>query len=223
MKKKIICGSNQLLLFINLSFNTILLSSGAFDHGTATGKGMLQIDLTWNPFNYFENGQSYTVISYGVKDKIDLHGYYADHGNYENGVDSYYYGIFFQFLDLKYLDLATAIGKRKMKNLNYSHIFFPQLLYNFKILDGYTIGGSIVRIQKDTEKLMNNMNTDWFSIDIALFIPLKKYFLKYNKIDDIKLGVGVFRTGMKDLTKKNIYMPTYSLDIKFKINMSEAK
>jgi len=203
-------------VFIILLFDSIILASGAFDHGTAAGKGILQIDLTWNPFNYFENGQSYAVISYGVNDKLDLHGYYADHGNYKNGVDSYYYGIFFQFLNLKYLDLATAIGKRKMKNLNYSHIFFPQLLYNFKIYDGYTIGGSIVRIQKDTEKF--NMNTDWFSIDFALFIPLKKYFLKYKKIHDIKLGVGAFRTGIKDLMQTSTYMPTYSLDIKFRID-----
>tara|TARA_B100000586_G_scaffold148419_1_gene107825 strand:+ start:617 stop:1246 length:630 start_codon:yes stop_codon:yes gene_type:complete len=207
-----------LLILIIFLFNAKLLASGAFDHGTATGKGKLQIDLTWNPFNYFENGQSYAVISYGIKDRIDLHVYYADHGNYKNGVDSYYYGILFQFLDSRHVDLATAIGKRKMNNLNYSHFFFPQLLYNYKIYDGYTIGGSFVRIQKDTEKLMKNMSEDWFAIDIALFIPLKRYFLKYNKIDDVKLGIGVFRTGIKGLLQKTTYMPTYSLDIKFKIN-----
>ena len=71
-----------------------LFSSGAYDHGTSTGKGKLQIDLTWNPFNYFKNGQSYVVLGYGLTNKLDLHGYYSDHGNYNNGVNSYYYGIF---------------------------------------------------------------------------------------------------------------------------------
>ena len=31
-----------------------LLASGGFDHGTSTGKGQLELDFTWNPFNYFK-------------------------------------------------------------------------------------------------------------------------------------------------------------------------
>ena len=117
------------IIFLILFVNTVW-SSGGYDHGTSTGKSKLQIDLTWNPFNYFENGQSYIVIGYGITNRLDIHGYYCDHSNYNNGVDSYYYGLFFQFLDSKYLDLATAFGKRKMTNLEYDHFFFPQLLYN---------------------------------------------------------------------------------------------
>ena len=58
-------------------------------------KNKIQIDLTWNPFNYFEYGQSYVVFGYGITNKIDLHSYYADHSNYNSGVDSYYYGLFY--------------------------------------------------------------------------------------------------------------------------------
>ena len=103
---------------IIILFN-IALPSGAFDNGTSTGKNKIQIDLTWNPFNYFEYGQNYVVISYGITDKLDFHSYYVDHVNYNNGVDSYYYGLLYQFINSKYLDLASAIGKRKMKNLTY--------------------------------------------------------------------------------------------------------
>ena len=90
----------QLVLIIIL-FNSTS-ASGAFDHGTSTGKNKIQIDLTWNPFNYFDYGQNYVVIGYGITNKMDFHAYYADHGNYNNGVDSYYYGLFYQFIDSKY-------------------------------------------------------------------------------------------------------------------------
>ena len=194
----------------------IVFSSGGYDHGTSTGRGKIQLDLTWNPFNYFKYGQSYLVVGYGISEKIDVHGYYCDHGNYHNGVDSYYYGIFYQFLDLEYLDLATAIGKRKMMDLNYGHFFFPQLLYTINLNRDYSIGGSIVRIQKDTDQLLKKKDVSWFAIDIALFIPLTKYFKKYKGIDEVKVGVGTFRTGLGKNFKKTPYMPTYSLDFKFK-------
>ncbi len=205
---------HSLVLFLSLV--CILSSSGGYDHGTSTGKGKFELDLTLNPFNYFENGQSYAVIGYGLSDKIDLHGYYADHGNYENGVDSYYFGIFYQFYDSKLIDLATAIGRRKMKNLDYGHFFFPQLLYNVKINNNYTIGGSLVRVQKDSEKLFYNSDTDWYAYEIALFSPITKYFEKYKYIESVKFGIGLFKTGLTSLRDNKKFMPTYSIDFKFK-------
>ena len=50
----------KLLYYISLY--TILFAGSGFDHGTAAGKGNLDLSLTWNPFNYFENGQSYIMI-----------------------------------------------------------------------------------------------------------------------------------------------------------------
>ena len=194
----------------------MMWASGGYDHGTSTGKGKLQIDLTWNPCNYFKNGQSYVVLGYGITNKIDLHGYYADHGNYHNGVDSYYYGIFYQFLDSKYLDLATAIGKRKMMNLDYSHFFFPQILYNINLGNGYTIGGSFVSVKKDTNPIMQRTKTDWFAIDIAFFIPLTRYFKRSRTIEEVKIGIGAFKTPIGIDLEPPSYMPTYSVDIKFK-------
>ena len=97
---KIITGNitrSSIIFFV--LFVSMIWASGGYEHGTATGKGKLQIDLTWNPFNYFENGQSYIVIGHGITERLDIHGYYCDHGNYHNGVDSYYYGLFYQFLD----------------------------------------------------------------------------------------------------------------------------
>ena len=216
-QQKVIMGdTGRFSIVILILFVGLLWGSGGYDHGTSTGKGKLQLDLTWNPFNYFENGQSYIVIGYGITKRLDIHGYYCDHGNYHNGVDSYYYGLFYQFLDSKYLDLATAFGKRKMMNLEYGHFFFPQILYNVKLYNGYSLGGSFVNIKKDTEPLIKKTKTDWFAIDIAFFIPLTKYFKKSRTIEELKIGIGTFRTGFNKHLMTSPFMPTYSVDIKFK-------
>ncbi|SVD92527.1 uncharacterized protein METZ01_LOCUS445381, partial [marine metagenome] len=45
--------------FIILALAVVpLFPSGGYDHGTSTGKGLLELDFTWNPFNIFEQGQS---------------------------------------------------------------------------------------------------------------------------------------------------------------------
>ena len=71
-----------------------LNASGGYDNGTATGKGKLGLNLTWNPFNYFPKGQSFIVASYGFSEKFDIHGYYSIA---TSGVDNYYLGLFYQF------------------------------------------------------------------------------------------------------------------------------
>jgi hypothetical protein len=216
-QQKVIMGNaGRFSIVILILFVGLLWASGGYDHGTSTGKGKLQIDLTWNPFNYFENGQSYIVIGYGITKRLDIHGYYCDHGNYHNGVDSYYYGIFYQFLDSKYLDLATAFGKRKMMDLDYGHFFFPQLLYNVKLYNGFSLGGSFVNIKNDTVSLLKKTKTDWSTIDIAFFIPLTRYFKKSRTIEEVKIGIGTFRTGLGNDITPSLFMPTYSIDIKFK-------
>jgi len=194
-----------------------LFSSGAYDHGTSTGKGKLQIDLTWNPFNYFKNGQSYVVLGYGLTNKLDLHGYYSDHGNYNNGVNSYYYGIFYQIHGSKHLDLSTAIGKRKMADLDYNHIFFPQILYNIKLNKGYTIGGSMVNVVSESYSINRKTNSSWLTFDIALFIPITKYISKIKKIDEVKIGIGFFNNGLNKKNEASVFLPTYSVDIKLNI------
>ena len=75
-------------------FTTQLFASGAYDNGTSTGKGKFKFDLTWNPFDLIDYGQSYIVSSYGLTDKLDFHGYLSKHPeNYY----SYYFGIFYLF------------------------------------------------------------------------------------------------------------------------------
>ena len=212
---KVIMGNIfRLSIIFFVLFVSMIWASGGYDHGTATGKGKLQLDLTWNPFNIFENGQSYVVFGYGITNRLDIHGYYCDHGNYHNGVDSYYYGLFYQFVDSKYIDFATAIGKRKMMDLDYSHVFFPQILFNIKLGKGYTIGGSSVNIIKGSELFSKGQNKSWLTFDIALFIPLTKYFQKINRIEEIKVGIGVFNNQLNEQNNSLLYLPTYSIDIK---------
>lgn len=164
----------RILIFIILIL-TNSYSSGGYDHGSPTGKGNLQIDLTWNPFDIIEYGQSYIVLSYGITNKIDFHTYFSRESD---GTEQLYYGLMTTFFQNKHLDLSTAIGKRD--RLEESHFFFPQLLYNFKLQNDYTIGGSIVNVSKNF--LDNNMGITY---DVSLFSPLyeknKKSFIPYFK------------------------------------------
>ena len=194
----------------------IAYTSGGFDHGTSTGKGQLQLDFTWNPFNYFQNGQSYIVLGYGINKNLDIHAYITDHVGDRKIIDSYYYGLFYQFIDFKSLDLATAIGRRKIVSKKYYHIFFPQLFYNFKFKNDFSIGGSIVKVQKESKNIFKKTNDSWHTFDIALFIPITSLFSKYKKIDNVKLGIGLFKTEFLKTRNNTPFLPTYSLDIKFK-------
>ena len=92
MKPKLIC-----LIF---SVAT-LFGSGGYDHGTSAGKGNWDISLTWNPFNYFKQGQSYVVLGYGITDRLDIQGYYSN--TYREN-DNFYGGIFYQFFESSQAD-----------------------------------------------------------------------------------------------------------------------
>ena len=101
------------LIYLLISFSTIF-ATGGYDHGTSAGKGNLDLSLTWNPFNYFEQGQSYAVIGYGLTDRLDIHAYYSYMKELKNS--NYYGGLFYQLLNSKYFDLSTAIGMRAFKD-----------------------------------------------------------------------------------------------------------
>ena len=109
----------KLIKLIILS--TTLLASGGYDSGTSAGKGNWDISLTWNPFNFFEQGQSYAILGYGLTEKIDLHAYYSSSDKSNN---NYYAGVFYQFINSKTFDIATAIGIRGYSESSKIHLFF---------------------------------------------------------------------------------------------------
>ena len=201
MIKKIII----IVLFLNKIF-----ASGAFDHGTSTGKNLFEIDLTWNPFNYFKNGQSYIVVGYGLTEKIDFHGYYSVH---QENFSSLYYGLFFQFHESNTLDLATAVGLRKNLNTKYSNVFFPQLLFNIKLKNQINIGGSFVNILGH-KKI--NINSIPIASDVGIYFPIQNFFKKNKMIKEVKFCISLFNPVTNTLVEKNKFIPTYSIDIKFK-------
>ena len=200
MIKKIII----IVLFLNETF-----ASGAFDHGTSTGKNLFEIDLTWNPFNYFKNGQSYVVVGYGITNKIDFHGYYSIH---QENFSTLYNGLFFQFYESNKLDLATAVGIRKNLKTNYSNIFFPQLLFNIKLHNQINIGGSFVNILGH-KKI--NINSIPIASDIGIYFPIHNFFKKNKMIKEVKVCLSLFNPVTNTLVEKNKFIPTYSVDIKF--------
>ena len=203
--------SSRVTLVYFLSFILYLVplsGSGAYDHGTSTGKGKLELDLTWNPFGIFIDGQTYVVLGYGLSDRLDFHGYFAHHEY--SGLDNYYYGIFYQFLRTKYVDLATALGIRQFRQKNSIDLFLPQLLYNIRIISGYTLGGSIVDIRTIKKHPLGRSGT---ALDIALFIPITNYISVPNWVEEVKLGVGIFRPGSYKPLGREI-LPTYSIDVK---------
>ena len=205
MNLRFIYWFTSLLILISFSLN----ASGGYDNGSSIEKGNIGIDLTWNPFNYWEKGQSYAVISYGITDKFNLHGYYSTP---VKGNDNYYIGIFYQFIKYKYLDLATAIGARHYNPKFEKHLFGPQLLYTIHPSKIFSIGGSIVNV-RDVKKNFKNIG---ITIDFGLIIPILKKG-KFNKgIYSIDFTIGAFKPILWK-PKKGIWHPTYSFD--FKVNV----
>ena len=187
-------------------FSHLLWASGGYDHGTATGKGKLELDLTWNPQDRIKHGQTYAVISYGITDRLDLHGYVAHH---QGGFETWYTGIFYQFLDRKSLDLATAVGIRRRFDKNWTHLFFPQLLYTIYASENIYLGGSLVNLMDDM--VWKNGKSMGVTIDFALFFKIQ---YQSKLVESIAVGFG----GFHPVTYKpdSYFLPTYSIDIKFK-------
>ena len=186
-----------------------LFPSGGYDHGTSTGKGLWELDFTWNPFNLFEQGQSYVVFGYGVTERMDIHGYYSVH---TEGFHSYYAGLFFQFLKSEKVDLATAAGMRINRENKNNDLFFPQLLYTIKLKDEYSVGGSFVNIMDDLNQPLESSSV---AMDIAFFIPLYRYLSLPDYVKDIKLGIGLFNPVTNSAVNPGKFVPTYSIDVKF--------
>jgi len=194
-------------IFVIFYYSTsIVIASGGYDNGTANGKGKLGLDLTWNPFNYFPEGQSYIVASYGFSEKFDIHGYYSIP---VSGSDNYYLGLFYQFYKNKYMDLATAVGVRQYRPKSHRHLFAPQLLYTLYVFNGLRFGGSLVAI-RDIDKNNELIRT---TVDIALIIPLFKSRSVNSKVNSIDFCIGAFKPVLWAPFKGG-WHPTYSFDIK---------
>tara|TARA_Y100000996_G_scaffold28842_1_gene20460 strand:- start:2557 stop:3228 length:672 start_codon:yes stop_codon:yes gene_type:complete len=190
-------------VFIVLILIDINKASGAYDKGTSTGKGRFELSITFNPMGIVPYGQNYSVLSYGLSSSFDIVGYYSYH---KNGTISQYLGTLYQFYNSKNLDLATAFGIRH-KDKGEIDIFAPQLLYNYHLNDGYSIGGSIVRVIEN--ETFNNNGT---AIDITIYKRMNS--LINNKIKDAYIGFGFFKNSAADLSKDKLYLH-YSLDFIF--------
>jgi hypothetical protein len=199
------------LKYITLLLPLTLWASGAYDHGTAAGKGNLELDFTLNPFKYFDQGQSYVVFGYGLSNRLDLHGYYSVP---QKGSDNYYLGVFYQFLDTKYLDLATALGVRKYVDNSTTHAFAPQLLYTVILGKGYRIGGSLVDIRSQNLEVRKGT-----ALDMGLYIPVVKSTNSDRLFQQVGFVVGAFRPVLWK-PKWGEWYPTYSVDVKLNFNGS---
>ena len=193
---------NLIYLFL---LNTILFGfdSGGYDNGSLAGKNNLDMSITWNPNNYFKNGQSYIVLGYGLTNKIDAHAYFSYR---HNGNSNYYGGFCYQIYKSNYIDIATAFGIRKYFELKETHIFFPQLLFTYHLTSKLSIGGSSVQIRR-SENFNNKIGNT-----LDLFFIFKIYENKKYKID---FTTGMFRPA---LWKPNYgdWYPTYSFEVKIK-------
>ena len=183
-------------------FISIIFASGGYDHGTSSGKGNWDISLTWNPFNYFEQGQSYVVLGYGLTKRLDIHGYYsATH----NGGDNYYGGFSYQFLNTPFLDLSTAVGMRAYTHNSNLHLFLPQLLYTVRLSERIGIGGSFVDIRSQKLETSKGITSD--------------VFLMLNIYENEKYKINITAGGFNPVLWEPEYgdwVPTYSFDIKIK-------
>jgi len=186
------------ILLITSIFPNIACASGGYDNGTPAGEGKLDIEITLNPGDVVDKGQSYIVWGYGLTNTLDFHGYISHEAG---GSDQIYYGLMYNFYSNATLDLSTAIGARHRQKL--INLYAPQLLYTIRLFQDYDVIGSMVNVY-DTDQNLNRGIT----YDIAFRIPFKES-LTPSFIKDAKLAIGAFR-GLSG----NIY-PTYSIDLRF--------
>lgn len=206
--------SSTLVFIVFLFQINHTIASGGYDNGTPAGKGDLDIELTWNPFGYFDYGQSYIVWGYGLTDKIDFHGY-ASHTKKYNQI---YTGFLYNFMSNKYVDLSTAVGLRFISGT--IDAFIPQLLYTIKLPKDFDVIGSVVGLvytntnfrQEGSSKIVFRDYKIGPTFDVALRIPLPIKKIKPDFVKSGKFAIGAFRgvTG-------NTY-PTYSFDFRFDIS-----
>ena len=197
-----------IIAIVSYHWSTAILSaSGGYDNGTATGKGKVGLDLTWNPFSHFPEGQSYIVLSYGFSDKFDIHGYYSIPAS---GSDNYYLGFFYQFYKNNNLDLATAVGIRQYRPKSHRHLFAPQMLYTLHIFKGLRLGGSLVAL-RDIDR---NNKLLGITVDTALIIPLFKSGSINGRVNSVDFCIGAFKPVLWTPAQGE-WHPTYSFDIKF--------
>jgi len=189
--------------------NNLTAESGAFDKGSSAGKGNWELNLTLNPFNLISYGQNYAVISYGLSNSVDLVSYYSLH---RDGIQSIYFGGLYQFLDHSLIDLSVAVGSRKIYSEKNSYdIFFPQLLYNYKLSKNTTLGGSLVNVIALSDKKKTNKG---YAIDFTIFKKIDGIKKISSKIIDVYFGLGVFKNTKNDLGIDKLYLH-YSVDIRF--------
>ena len=208
---------SKLINIILLSTFLFADASGGYDHGSSAGKGNWDISLTWNPFNYFEQGQSYVILGYGLTKRLDIHGYYS---LIHNDSDNYYFGLSYQFLNVPFLDLSTAVGLRAYTDNSKLHLFLPQLLYTVKLSDRVHVGGSLVNIRgvslfnKSTSGKETYAGSKQGNLGVTkdVFLMVNIY---ENKKYKIGITAGVFNPILWEPKREDWY-PTYSLDIKIK-------
>lgn len=205
-KNRLYYNFSIIFSYLIISSSSIIFASGAYDKGTATGKGRFELSLTINPLGIVPYGQNYGVLSYGINDRYDLVTYYSSH---QNGTKSQYFGLLYQFFNDTNIDFATAIGLRYTDNNKNLDLFCPQLLYNYKLPYGFSIGGSVVKVI-EVENKIDRGN----AIDVTLYSPIKN-FKKINKnIDEAYIGIGLFKNTGIDINKDELYLH-YSIDVIF--------
>ena len=84
-------------------------------------------------------------------------------------------------MNKKHLDLSTAIGFRYYDPR--IDIFFPQILYTFKV-NKFNVGGSIVNVA-----VLKNLKKIGITYDIAIFIPMEHIRKKVLFAKKIELGI----------------------------------
>ncbi len=201
----------NLILIILISIVPIFSSGDK--HGTSTGKGNLEFDFTWNPFNLIKSGESVFFINYGLTNRLDFHAYLTNHiHNREN----YYFGLSYQFADTKYLDLATAIGYRQnltnWKRNRGDQLFFPQLSYTIKFYKDFAVGGAFLNmLQQNNNNKFEYIRT---AFDIALHVPISRIVKLPKYMPEMKLALGLHNRNIFDPDRS--FLPTYSVDVTFK-------
>ena len=79
------------------------------------------------------------------------------------------------------------MGIRNIDNQRWD-VFFPQLLYNYKLPYGFSIGGSIVKVVEKNNVIVDKGN----AIDISVYVPLKNIVKQNSRIKEAYFATTTF-------------------------------
>ena len=121
-------------------------------------------------------------------------------------------------------NISVVLENNKLSIVVTENSFINSIIFNGEKAKKYTERISeLLFVREKTSFVSGNIKGDVnqsiesmpLAMDVALFIPLRRYLSLPDFIKDLKLGVGLFNPVTNSAVDPGQFIPTYSIDIKF--------